>query len=743
MNLGGTEMYKLKYDRPAALFSEAFVLGNGSLGATVYGGIENELIRLNCDTLWSGTVRNEERKVPEGFLDTIRNLIFDGKYTEAGEFSKNNLPTDDSASFLPMGNLNIRFDKWYNAKKYSRTLDISTATAEVKSAFETWAWSKNINQITRKYWISKPHGVMICEIESEKLINLTVSTDCELDYKVTEGENSLFVTGRAPSYVLTTEQVNSSPNTPPYIYESDDTVRFCYSITAVYDGGSCHAANGTLYVRGTKKVTFIITAETNFVAYNKIPDREKDLAAVCRARTEKAISDGIDKVYSDHVADYKSLFDRVEFKLGGKGSDLTTDRRIAEFDPEAPDLGLVELLYHFGRYLMISASREGTQPTNLQGIWNPQIIPDWRSNYTTNINTEMNYWMAEVCNLSECHEPLMKMIEELSVAGERTAENIYGCRGFAVHHNVDLWRKTTPANGSPEWNCWAMAGAWLCSHLWQKYEYCKDRDFLKNTAFPITEKSARFLLDLLVENKDGYLVTAPSTSPENQFKTTEGNACVCYASGMDMSIIRENFNHLIKMRDELGAKSETADEAEKALKKLRPFGIDSKGRLMEWNEEFDEPEPGHRHLSHLYGVYPGDLIKESDTELWEAARRSLDYRLSRGGGYTGWSCAWTVCLMATFGDGEEAWRMLSKFFSQSVHANMLDNHPPFQIDGNFGITAGITSMLLREKNGEPIFLPAIPKSWKNGEVKGLRLTNNRTVSFKWENGEVVYSEITK
>ena len=329
------------------------------------------------------------------------------------------------------------------------------------------------------------------------------------------------------------------------------------------------------------------------------------------------------------------------------------------------------------------------------------------------------------------------MIEELSAAGEKTAKNIYGCRGFAVHHNVDLWRKTTPANGSPTWNCWAMAGAWLCAHLWQRYTYSCDRDFLRNTAFPVTEKSARFLLDFLVEDKEGYLVTAPSTSPENQFVTPDGKACVCYASGMDMSIIHENFIHLIKMRDELGVKSETADEAEQALKKLRPLGIDSKGRLMEWNDEFDESEPGHRHVSHLYGVYPGDLIKESDTELFEAARKSLDYRMSHGGGYTGWSCAWGICLMATFGDDEGAWNILSKFFSQSVYSNLLDSHPPFQIDGNFGITAGIAAMLLKEENGEIKLLPALPKSWKNGEVKGLRLTGNRTISFKWENGKVI------
>ena len=281
----------------------------------------------------------------------------------------------------------------------------------------------------------------------------------------------------------------------------------------------------------------------------------------------------------------------------------------------------------------------------------------------------------------------------------------------------------------------------MCAHLWQRYEYSGNKEFLKNIAFPVTEKSARFLLDFLAEDKDGYLVTAPSTSPENEFETAEGKSCVCYASGMDMSIIRENFIHLIKMRDELGVKSETADEAEQALKNLRPFGIDSMCRLMEWNGEFDETEPGHRHVSHLYGIYPGDLIKESDSALFAAARKSLDYRIAHGGGYTGWSCAWMVCLMATFGDGEGAWSILSKFFSQSVYPSMLDSHPPFQIDGNFGITAGIAAMLLKEENGEIKLLPALPKSWKNGEVKNLRLTGNRAISFKWENGKVTEKEI--
>lgn len=736
-------MYKLKFESPASVWTESILLGNGKLGASVYGGIDVDTIHLNCDTLWSGTPRNEDQKTPNGFLDKARRLVLDGKYVEAEKYVAENIPMDVSASYLPMGTLTLRNDHYFKSEGYSRELNISDATATVVSTPERKP-KEGPPYLVKKYWISKPHDVMVCTVEanSHRHINFTINASSELDCSLCDLENGVAVMGRAPSSVKTWQKAISNPNEPTYKYESDDTVRFCYTVTALNNEGTCFAQNGNLHVRNTRNITLIIAAETDFVSYNEIPDKNKDLLSACLAKTERAIDDGIDRVYEEHVKDYKSLFDRVELRLGGEESDKAIDRRISEFDADNPDLGLVELLFHYGRYLMIASSREGSQPTTLQGIWNYQLVPEWKCNYTVNINTQMNYWMAEQCGLHECHKPLLKMIEELADAGENTAKNIYNCRGFTLHHNTDLWRKTTPSE-FPQMRAtfWPMSGVWLCSHLWQSYEYSRDLEYLKNTVFPISEKAARFLLDYMTEDNNGHLVTAPSTSPENRFLTSEGYAGVCYASGMDMSLVGELFNHLVKARDILGVKSEIADEAEAALKKLRPFGIDSLGRLMEWNEEFEEPEKGHRHVSHLYGVFPGDLIKESDTELFEAAKKSLEYRLAHGGGYTGWSCAWITCLMAIFGDADGTWKCISKFFSQSTYPNLLDAHPPFQIDGNFGMPMGILSMLIKEVDGEPVLLPALPQCIKNGEVKGLRLTNNRSISFKWENGKVIEKTI--
>lgn len=738
-------MYKLKFDKPAATWTESILLGNGKLGASVFGGIDCETIHLNCDTLWSGSPRAETPKAPEGFLDEARRLVFDGKYVEAEKYIEENLPMDISASYLPMGTLTLRADHYFLTKGYRRELDISTATASVTCTPER---GKPENYLTRKYWISKPHDVMVCTVDANSFdpINFTVNADTQLDATVINLSKSVAVMGRAPSSVQVWQYgVEPDFNAPIYKYESDDTVRFCYTVTALTREGECFAKNGNLYIRNTRNITLIIAAETNFVSYDKAPDKEKDLLAACLAKTERAINDGIDKVYEEHVKDYKSLFDRMELKLGDDDVDKTIERRIAEFNRDDPDLGLVELLFHYGRYLMISSSREGSQPTNLQGIWNYQLVPGWKCNYTLNINAQMNYWIAEACGLHECHKPLLKMVEELSHAGEETAQNIYNCRGFVAHHNTDLWRMTVPGMTNAVASYWPMGGIWLCAHLWQSYEYTRDLDFLKNTVLPVTEKAARFLLDYMTEDENGNLVTAPSTSPENLFITPAGTSAVCYASGMDISLAMELFGNLVKMRDILGVKSEIADESESALKKLRPLGIDSLGRIMEWNEEFEEQQKGHRHFSHIYGVFPGNLIKESDTELFEAAKKSVEYRLDNGSGHHGWSMAWAACLLNAFGDGERAWDIISDIFIQPVDRtilpNMLGGAPVFQIDSSFGAPMAILTMLIKEVDGEPVLLPALPKCIKNGEVKGLRLTNNRSISFKWENGKVIEKTI--
>ena len=736
-------MYSLIYDKPALVWNEAFLLGNGSLGAAVYGGVELEQIKLNLDTLWSGSVRKNAEPLQDNIIDTTRKLLFDGKYAQAHRYIYENMPTDDSETYLPMGNINIQFDKVQSADNYKRELNIEDATAYITSTQMHLIFKY---QIKRKYWISHPDNVLVCEIETDDPsgINLTLSAESDLVHFFDNTENELVLCGQAPSKVQDLFFSAKNPSEDIYKYDGRcDTLRFCYMIRAMHNAGTAYIENNNYCIRNAKKVTFVIAAETDFVSYNKLPDKNKDLINVCKKRIAKTIDYGIENAFVRHLNDYHFLFDRVSLDLKGDDkSDITTDRRIAEFNEDNPDLQLIETLFQFGRYLMISSSRENSQPTNLQGIWNNKLAPEWRSNYTTNINTEMNYWCAENCALPECHIPLINMIKELSESGSATAKNLYGCRGFAVNHNTDLWRKTTPAIGDPSWSFWPMAGGWFCHHLWEHYKYNEDREFLVNIAFPITEKAARFFLDYMIKDKNGYYVTAPSISPENTFSTNSGNSSVCIGSTMDMSIIRDLFYNLIRMGEILNTESDVVNEVKKTLPLLRPFEISGDGRFLEWNEDFKELEPGHRHLSHLYGVFPGEFITENDGEIYEACKKSLKYRIENGSGHTGWSSAWIMNLYASFGDGEKAWKMLSNFISTSLYSSMLDKHPPFQIDGNFGVTAAIARMLVKESNGEVILLNAIPKTWNKGEVKGIRISGRRTISFKWEDGEIVEKSIS-
>lgn len=737
-------MYRLRYTKPAAVWHEAFLMGNGSLGAAVYGGIEHEQIKLNLDTLWSGSVRKETEWVDENVLQQARRLLFKGEYAKAHKLLYEKMPTDDSATYLPMGTVNIQFDRTQEAEGYLRELDISNATVYIKS-FQRHECEEP-SYIKRKYWVSYPNQAMICEFETNDPIGLSmsISVDSELCCSVDSGDG-IKVSGKAPNEVCTLSKAFAELGEKIYSYENDDnTVRYCFVVKGFHKGGISYYQNDKLCLRSVKKAVLIITAETNFVAYDKMPDKDKKLERICRDRIDKITEQGIDEVYEAHLKDYKRLFDRVEIKLCGEDkNDIPTDIRIKQFQAEPEkDLRLIETLFQFGRYLLICSSRKGTQPANLQGIWSANLCPAWRCNYTTNINTEMNYWPAEICALAECGEPLIRMIEELSRAGTDTAEKLYGCRGFAVNHNTDLWRKTTPAKGDPSWSFWPMAGGWLCAYLWEHYRYCKDKQFLKETAMPITNMCARFLLDYLIEDRDGFYVTAPSTSPENVFISNGEKASVCIGSTMDMSIIREVFQNLISMCEILEYESEVAIEARNILEKLRPFKIDDE-RILEWNENFEEAEPGHRHLSHLYGIFPGNVIASDNKFLYDACYRALEDRLEKGSGHTGWSGAWILNLYTSFGRGEKAWECLKNFFANSIYPSMLDKHPPFQIDGNLGITAGIARMLVEERNGQVILLNAVPEAWKSGEVKGLRLPGKRSISFKWENGVVVEQKIVE
>ncbi len=744
---------KLNYNKPAEYFEESLVIGNGKVGASIFGGIASDKIYLNDATLWSGEPCNPNNNMNAyKFIDPIREALNQENYRLAdslihyvqGEFSQ---------SYAPLGTMYIDFNDSNNVTNYKRELNISNATSKV-------SYDQSGTHFIREYFISHPDSIFLITLSASKksAINCTLRFSSLLKFSSTSSNSTLKINGYAPYHAEPSYRNVSNP----IRFDKNRGTRFSTYIKSKITDGEITYTDSTISISNCSKAIIYVSIATSFNGFDKDPAKEGiDNQQIALNQLNAAVKKDIKTIRKNHITDYQHLFNRVIFGLNNNDApDLSTDTRLLNYSKGALDPNLEILYFQYGRYLLISSSRTAGVPANLQGLWNPYIRPPWSCNYTLNINAEENYWMAETGNLSELHEPLLQFINNLATTGNITAKIYYGVNGWTASQNSDIWALTNPVGdfgqGDPNWANWNMGGTWMATHLWEHFTFTQDTVWLRKYAYDLLKGAAQFCVEWMVKNKDGYWMTAPCTSPENKYITNDGyKGSTLYGGFADIGMIKELLLDFRKASEVLNIQNDFVQTTETVLDNILPYRIGKKGNLQEWYYDWEDEDAHHRHQSHLFGLYPGHHISTIQTyDLANACKKTLEIK---GDETTGWSKGWRINLWARLGDGNHAYKMFRELLKYTkpdklqtepgdhhggTYPNLFDAHPPFQIDGNFGGSAGVIEMLMQSTENCIYLLPALPDAWPSGYINGICARGGFEVSLKWDNSHLVSSEFT-